>query len=273
LKNITVWYQNKRQTIKKHNNNIDISPPSRTIKERISSHSSNAATFDTLKSAQTADVKRNSPLIVKFNQRAPLSVFDNARRLQSWSTSQALPSASELQKSLPSKLLGTEFATPPQDLWEYLMSSPPAMSESSSASFSNLDQENWAADDLSNTFRRHGPRAKRKVLEWACDRQSKRMRAYRIEDSESRLDVRNYSAKLPMPVASGESGEDMEEEPRIRAVARLDSALLLLYFASARTQTGHPATLHKQLTTDVIAGASMLLDFKHSIHDAVKTAV
>ncbi|OJA19577.1 putative protein 13 [Rhizopogon vesiculosus] len=252
---LTVWFQNKRQVVKRNGGNV--SPPSQlrkgvsqtppdqhvtqspSIFQRVSSPSmDNNLQPTSLQQVSTANLRttnspgkqgtdvNNPPL--KSTEVKPLLIS-----LASFIAYKSPPSMTSHGKD-QAQLESPASRISAQELWRHLSSSPATPSLTSDRGSKARDP----ARDEDET-----PCGKRRMtLEWACNRETKRRRG----ESHHSSDTDNLSSFWVGPSSQS-----------------ITSALSLLLFARGKVSKSSPAG--SAPSPDVIRGASLLLSLKHSL--------
>ncbi|KAG2350791.1 hypothetical protein BDR05DRAFT_1054853 [Suillus weaverae] len=254
-KTITIWFQNKRQIAKRSQPNAPCLPlqiqdgvsqtpdhqlpvQSLSVLRRVSSPSVNDTLQPVIMPSVCSEKSRTTPspqeqesdvnnLPKKSLQVKPL--LNSLGSLMSSKSPKALHEKDQAQPTMASK-------PSIQELWQHLPSSPTAPS---SVSDRGSEVRSPTRDEKKARYNKRGL-----TLEWACNRQTKRRRAGR--DNGSSADGLN---KFWPPFGSSNPCTS--------------SALSLLSLAAGKVSTSLPA--NPAPSPDVMHGASLLLNFKHSL--------
>lgn len=144
----------------------------------------------------------------------------------------------------------------PQELWTRIVSSPPAHnlnmpSERTGSSSTHRDM-------ASRTQRPHiNLNRKKHSLDWVCDRQTKRLREDSTDDDDEESDVDDVFRGVSR---SFHVSRSFDKSPPVGAGLEL-----LSYTASCQTMVPEEVLAsQRDLTTDIICGAAMLVGLKRS---------
>ncbi|KAG1885493.1 hypothetical protein F4604DRAFT_1615669, partial [Suillus subluteus] len=239
-KTITIWFQNKRQIAKRSKPSAPCLPlqirnaVSQTPDHQLPVQSpsvlwrvSSPSINDSLQPVILPPVCSEKSRIRPSPQEQESDVDDLPKK-----SLQIKPLLNSLDQAQPT----VESKTRVQELWQHLPSSPTAPS---SVSDRRSEVRSPTHDEKDTRYSKRGL-----TLEWACDRQTKRRRAGR--DNGSGAD--SLSRFWP-PFGSSHP--------------RTSSALSLLSLVAEKVSASLPAS--PAPSQDVMHGASLLLNFKHSL--------
>ncbi|KAG2149595.1 hypothetical protein BD769DRAFT_1594797 [Suillus cothurnatus] len=241
-KTITIWFQNKRQNAKRSKLNTPCLPleirnavsqtpdhqlpvQSLSVLRRVSSPSVN----DTLQPVILPSVCSENLRTTPSPQEQESDVNDLPKKSQQFKP--LLDSLDQAQPTVKSKASD-------QELWQHLPSSPTAPS--------SVSDRGRGSEVGSPTRHEKDARYNKRglTLEWACDRQTKRRRAERDNGSAA-----DGLSRLWPPFGSSNP--------------RNNSALSLLSLVAGKVSASLPVS--PAPSQDVMHGASLLLNFKHSL--------
>lgn len=223
IKTVSVWFQNKRQ------------------KGHLSASSSSSSDIDGIKRIslppRTTPIRKRVQSPLPHDEDAvrphlsPMAAYD---RTVDKSASREINIFAKCQPKIHKSL--DEVAIPADELWKHLLSSPPTVSEMSDIDADDEDAANILVNFFANDQKAVNKRSL--ILEWACDRQSKKRKGDRGDPTND-----------TMP--------DAATEICLRCLQprRLDSSLAKRM--SLPTTTVHPSE-------DVMHAVSLLLCFKYA---------
>lgn len=208
--------------------------------------------------------KKNSLIVTAAPQlmsRQPLSTVSHrniqgSRRQSSVASSTSQSSNQDVKPLQRSSQLKRE-------LWEYLPSSPPTRSLSTSAATSTMPSP--LARKIYNAFgtdkENLGPdKHKRKpILEWACARMAKRLRTELDEDD---MDESAETLSEDDEVESDRTLADIEFPS---SKCKNPSAALPIRPSASLTAIAIPPEYSTKFSPDIVLGASLLLTFQYSM--------
>ncbi|KAG1783523.1 hypothetical protein EV702DRAFT_958240 [Suillus placidus] len=239
-KTITIWFQNKRQIAKRSQPNAPCLPLQ--IQDGVSQtpdHQLPVQSLSVLRRVSSPSVNDTlqpmiMPSVCSEKSRTTPSLQEQESDVNNLpkKSLQVKPLLNSLDKAQPM----TASKPSIQELWQHLPSSPTAPS---SVSDRGSEVRSPTRDEKDARYSKRGL-----TLEWACNRQTKRRRAGR--DNGSSADGLN---RFWPPFGSSNP--------------RTSSALSLLSLAAGKVSTSLPA--NPAPSQDVMHGASLLLNFKHSL--------
>ncbi|KII93175.1 hypothetical protein PLICRDRAFT_382544 [Plicaturopsis crispa FD-325 SS-3] len=296
-KTLTIWFQNKRQTIKKGRSVTPTARPGTTFVPFSSLSMSKAASFSVFvdpSSSQPASEPRstlgtrvsspaeNTTLSASMDNRpsfatrshrmasyrSPLAAV--SRRENQPSSRMARHSKSSHKHHIPeasrsrSNSAASSEGQPhlhPQELWTRIVSSPPAHNLNMP---SERNGSSSAYRDMASRTQRPHINRKKHSLDWVCDRQTKRLREDSTDDDEE-SDVDDVFRGVSR--SFNHSPHVGNISPHVGNISPNISTGLELLSYTASCQTMVPEEIlasQRDLTTDIICGAAMLVGLKRS---------
>lgn len=237
MKNVTIWFQNKRQNIRRK---------STRFKEREERN----------KVTGPSDCLRSTKLLIGLTPDPPSPREDSPpAEIEPYGATQGPPDGSALAPAA-----GSSSARPPvQDLWSYLPSSPltPTLVHSSVDSLSPsmlLPEDDVFGPVIAASIPSSSP-GKKPNLDWACAREEKHFRtsACRSPGALFRLGDTSASDGADLQGPQGFTGARQEGDakgPSVVEGINADSPVLPEYYGL--------------FPLDMLEGASILLSLKHT---------
>jgi hypothetical protein len=247
VKTVSVWFQNKRQTEKKA---IRLSASSSSSSEqsclkKVSSPPKNT----TLGKRDRRPHYTDHYKAAASRRKPPLSAVGDSQSTDETDRDKPRTRTKHNELQVHRHTEGPGKTTiPPQELWKHLLSSPPSASEHTSSDVDSVERSastpaDIFADSQGSTMQNSSKRSR--MLEWVCDRQTKRRR-----------NNQENSAEL---MTTEDTNEICHNCPQSRR-PDFDTAISLLTLPG---DTG--------LSEDVIRAASLLLCFKYSAQNPRRT--
>lgn len=241
VKTVSVWFQNKRQTEKKA---IRLSASSSSSSEQSCLKKVSSLSKHTTLGKRDRRPHYTDNYKTAASRRTPLlSAVHDSQNTDETGRDKPRARAKHIELQEHRHTEGpSKTAIPPQELWKHLLSSPPSASEHTSSDVEDPVERSAStpadifAESQGSTMQSSSKRSR--MLEWVCDRQTKRRR-----------NNQENSAELTTTENTNEICHNCPQSRR----PDFDAAISLL------TLPGDA-----DLSEDVIRAASLLLCFKYS---------